>query len=100
MGASSSDEISSSVVRALIDTNVVLDLLLRREPWATQAQPLVGASAAGQVISFVPTSALTDVFHIGRRLVGIERAFDAIDRCLTDFQVLSGDRAIIEVARS
>jgi predicted nucleic acid-binding protein len=86
-------------LRVLLDTNVVLDLLLRREPWVTEAQPLVEAQDAGRVIAYLPTSAVTDVFYISRRLVGIERAFEVVDRCLEDFELVPVDQAILEAAR-
>lgn len=98
MAARSPDE-TTRPLRILVDTNVVLDLLLRREPWVTEAQPLVEASAAGQVLAYLPTTTLTDIFYIGRRLVGIERAFEAVDRCIADFELLPVDRIIIQAAR-
>jgi predicted nucleic acid-binding protein len=87
------------ILRALIDTNVILDLLLRREPWVTDAQPLVDAQDVGRVTVYLPTSALTDIFYISRRLVGIDHAFEAVDRCLEDFVIVPVDRALAEAAR-
>jgi hypothetical protein len=58
-------------LRVLADTNVVLDQLLRREPWFTEAQPFWQARDAGQVIAYLPSSVLTDIFHISRRQVGV-----------------------------
>lgn len=87
------------VLRLLLDANVILDLMLRREPWLTQAQELINARDAGRVIGYLPSSALTDVFYIARRLVGIQQAFDVIDRCLDDFEVLPVDRSLLEAAR-
>ena len=86
-------------LRVLIDTNVVLDLMLRREPWCTEAQPLVDAREAGQIIGYLPASVLTDIFYISRRIVGSDSAFDVLDRCLQDFELLPVDRPIIEAAR-
>lgn len=51
------------------------------------------------MICYLPTSTLTDIFYISRRLVGIDRAFDTLDRCLADFELLAVDRTIIEAAR-
>lgn len=87
------------ILRVLLDTNVVLDLMLRRAPWADQAQPLVDAREAGQLIGYLPASVLTDIFYISRRLIGVDRAFEVVDRCLEDFELLPVDRAIIETAR-
>lgn len=82
-----------------MDTNVILVLMLRREPWLTQAQDLINARDAGRVVGYLPSSALTDIFYISRRLVGIERAFDVVDNCLEDFELLAVDRPLIESAR-
>jgi predicted nucleic acid-binding protein len=83
----------------LLDTNVVLDLLLRREPWINQMQPLIEARDAGRVIAYLPASVLTDIFYISRRIVGITRAFEAVDRCLEDFALLALDRTVLAAAR-
>lgn len=49
-------------VGVLIDTNVIVDLLLRREPRVTQATPLWNAHDMGLIDSCVPASVLTDIF--------------------------------------
>jgi predicted nucleic acid-binding protein len=40
-------------MRALLDTNVVLDVLLRRSPWLAQAEPLWDASQSGALESCI-----------------------------------------------
>lgn len=87
------------VLHLLVDTNVDLDLLLARDPWMTQARPLVDAQDAGRVAVHLAASVVTDVFYIGRRLVGIDQAFLAVDRCLEDFELVPINRAILEAAR-
>lgn len=96
MGASQN---AKTPYRVLIDTNVALDFLLRREPWLTEAQALLDAHARGEVIGYVPASAVTDIFYISRRLVGAEKAFEAVDLCLQAFEVVAIDRAVLDAAR-
>lgn len=55
-------------LRALLDTNVILDVLLRREPCFGEAQPLIDARDKGHLVRYVPESAVTDVFYSSRRL--------------------------------
>lgn len=86
--------------RALIDTNVALDFLLRREPWLTEAAGLIAAHADGSVVGYMPASTITDIFSISRRIVGAEKAFETIDLCLDAFEILAIDRAISDIARS
>lgn len=86
-------------MKILIDTSVALDVLLRRVPWVTEAIQIWAACESGAISGALPSSALTDVFFIVRRELGIEGAFAAIDRCLSVFEVLTVDRATITAAR-
>lgn len=86
-------------LRVLVDTNVILDLMLRREPWLTQAQPLLDARDARLVRGYIPASALTDIFCISRRLIGVDQAFAVVDGCLGDFEILAVNRRMLEHAR-
>lgn len=93
-------EATTQPLRVLIDTNVVLDQFLRREPWASEAQGLVNAYSQGKVIGYMPASALTDVFYISRRIVGVEKAFYVVDLCRDAFELIAVDRAVIDLART
>lgn len=86
------------LLRVLVDTNVVLDQLLQRDPWYTNAQPFWRARDAGQVVAYVPASALTDIYYIGRRQVGNDLARQAVARCLREFGLLAVYRAMLEAA--
>jgi predicted nucleic acid-binding protein len=85
-------------LHALLDTNVILDLLLRRDPWYTQAIPVWEARDQGRFFAYVPASALTDVFYLCRKQIGIRDALAAVEMCVTGFEVLTVDRSIIEAA--
>jgi predicted nucleic acid-binding protein len=88
------------MLRVLLDTNVVLDWLLDRKPWSDEAQPMWDLRDAERLIGFMPASALTDVFYIARRQVGISGAEDAVDRCLAAFQILAVDKTLLQQARA
>ena len=85
-------------MRALLDTNVVLDVLLRRAPWLAQAEPLWEASQAGALESCISASSLTDIYYISRRLVGREKAREIVRACLDVLTVLPVDAALLEDA--
>lgn len=87
-------------MRALIDTNVVLDWLLDRTPWSEEATPLWDARDAGQLIAYLPASVLTDIFYIVRRQAGIPAAFSAIDRVFAAFGLLAVDAPLLAQARA
>ena len=81
-----------------MDTNVVLDLLLGREPWATEAKPIWDARDAGRLESYVTASILTDIYYICRKQIGADRARAAVGECLHRFIILVVDRALLEMA--
>lgn len=87
------------VLRVLLDTNVVLDWLLDRQPWADEALPIWQARDTGQLIAYIPASVLTDIFYIARRQVGSEAALAGVDQSLA-LEVVPVDKAILLRARA
>ena len=51
-------------MKALIDTNVILDALMSREPWAASAQSLLRAAAMERFKCYITASQTTDIFYI------------------------------------
>ncbi|MGZ3582957.1 MAG: PIN domain-containing protein [Ktedonobacterales bacterium] len=87
------------IVRVLLDTNVVLDWLLDRAPWADEALPLWQARDTGRLIAYIPASVLTDIFYIARRQVGAIAALAGVDQTLA-LEVVAVDKAILLRARA
>jgi predicted nucleic acid-binding protein len=86
-------------VRVLIDTNIVLDFLLQREPFFQDAEFLFQAIDMGQVIGYVTATTLTDIFYISRRHTrSIEQARQAVLEILTVMAICPIDRAVLESA--
>jgi len=96
--ADAADPPTPQVWRVLLDTNVVLDWLLDRHPWADEALPLWQASDQGRLIAYLPASVLTDIFYIARRQVGAEAALAAVDRSLA-LEVLPVEKSTLLRAR-
>ncbi len=85
-------------MRVLLDTNVVLDALLKREPWAETAKSLWEANDDGRVAGYLTASTLTDIFYIARKLSGVAMARDAVKLCLEAFEICVVDRFALEEA--
>jgi predicted nucleic acid-binding protein len=88
----------AGLAQALLDTNVVLDLFLQRDPWYTQAQPMWEARDQGRLFAYLPASVLTDIFYICRKLVGSDRAKRIVEDCLAGYVILPVDRVVLERA--
>lgn len=82
-----------------MDTNLILDFLLQREPFFSNADLLFQAIDSGYVVGCVTATTITDIFYIARRYTGsIEQARQAISDILTALTICPVHRAILEIA--
>ena len=61
-------------MKAMIDTNVVLDVLLQREPFFQASYEVMKRSALEQVEGFVSATAATDIFYLLRKAMKDSKA--------------------------
>ena len=54
-------------MKLLIDTNVVLDVLLRREPFFRTAAEVLNLTQLDEVREYVSASAITDIYYIANK---------------------------------
>lgn len=54
-------------MRVIIDTNVILDILLKREPFFTDSYGTVKKALESHTDCFVSASAVTDIFYLLRK---------------------------------
>jgi len=86
-------------MKILIDSTIVLDFLLQREPFFQDADRLFQAIGKGQVIGYGTATTLTDIFDISRKHTqSIEKAKQAVSEVLTAIAICPIDRAVVEVA--
>jgi predicted nucleic acid-binding protein len=85
-------------MRVLLDTNVVLDLLLERDPWRAEAEAIAWAGADGRVEARVCASSITDIYYISAKLVGADKARRIVRNCLDLLQVVNVTRDLLDAA--
>ncbi len=86
-------------MRVLVDTNIVLDFLLQREPFSQDAELLFQAIDSGQVVGYVTATTLTDIFYISRKhTLSIDQARQAVSETLTVMVICPVNRAVLESA--
>lgn len=80
-------------MKVLIDTNIVLDFLLQREPFFQDAERLFQAIDADRIIGYITATTLTDIFYIARQHTrSIEKARQTVAEILTVMAVQSTAR--------
>ncbi len=87
-------------MKVLLDTNVVLDFLLVRQPWYPEAVQVWDAHQDGRVTAYVAAFSLPTVFYIVRRQADLQRAHDSLKICLETLEILPLQRSTLESART
>jgi predicted nucleic acid-binding protein len=79
-------------MRVLLDVNVILDTMLQRPPWHTEADAILQAAALGQVTCATATISLATIFYVGRKVVGTPAVRAAVRKYLVAFEILPVDK--------
>lgn len=85
-------------MRVLFDTNVVLDVLLDRQPHAPDAVQLFAHVERGAVDGLLGATTLTTIHYFARKEVGETGARGRIGMLLQTFAVAPVTRAVLEDA--
>ncbi|MEJ5198886.1 MAG: PIN domain-containing protein [Anaerolineae bacterium] len=82
----------------LLDTNVVLDFLLDREPFAEAATEIWEANRQGRIEAYVSAITPVNIFYIARKLRGVEVARQIVEGLLNECRIAMVDRAVLQDA--
>ena len=85
-------------MRVLVDTNVVLDLLLARSPFADTAAGVFALVENSRVEGFLCATTITTVDYILGQTLPPQKARDALQRLLDLFGVAPVNRPVLEQA--
>jgi predicted nucleic acid-binding protein len=87
-------------MRVLLDTNIVLDFLMNRMPWANDATALWQASGAGKFEAYISAITPVNVFYIVRKSSGIALAQQIVTSMLASAAMYPIDRTVLRTALS
>ena len=77
-------------MRWMIDTNVILDVLLNREPFFQSSKAVLALCENRKVQGFVSASMITDIFYLTRKaLHSLDDTYQVIDALLNTVSVLT-----------
>ena len=75
-------------MKLLVDTNVVLDILLRREPYYENAARIAVLSENEYISCYIPASAFTDIYYITQKeLKNKESSVELLTNLLNTFRI-------------
>ena len=87
------------VFKVFVDTNVILDIFLKREPFFDNSQKLVVELPGKNFIPFISSSSVTDIYYICKKS-GMEKnvILEKFKELLKTFEVLIIDKDSINSA--
>ena len=85
-------------MKILVDTNVVLDVMLDREPFSLHAAKLLSKVESKKLAGFLGATTVTTIYYIARKTVGSEQARMEIDKLFKIFEVAPINKPILESA--
>ncbi len=87
-------------MRILFDTNVVLDVLLDREPFSSTSAKLFSKVESGEISGYVCATTITTIHYLTRKVIGVDPAMEEIKKLMKLFEVAPVNRAVLDSAVS
>lgn len=85
-------------MRVLFDTNIILDVLLEREPFAALSAELVNQVETGKIEGFLCATTLTTIDYLVGKSQSKSQARTALKTLLTLFHIAKVDQKILTQA--
>jgi predicted nucleic acid-binding protein len=85
-------------MRVLFDTDLVLDLVLDREPFADAAAAVFTLHENGRIRGYISGITMVNVFYLTRKSKGISGARKAVEELLATLSVCPLDQLVLENA--
>ena len=85
-------------MKVLLDTNVILDYALEREPWFVDSEQILYLSEQKQIITYVSASTISDLYYILRKIKSKELALEFIRNLIEICCIATVDRSVIAMA--
>ncbi len=82
----------------LFDTNVVLDLVLDREPDAKNAEALFSLAEDKLIIGFLGATTITTIHYISRKTIGLQKTKIVIEKLLEIFEIAPVNDVVLKKA--
>jgi predicted nucleic acid-binding protein len=85
-------------MKVLLDTNIILDIALQRQPYFDESNQLLSLVQEKQLEGYVSASTFGDLYYIIRKAQGRELTLDFLTRLATICRVAAVDEAAITLA--
>jgi predicted nucleic acid-binding protein len=85
-------------LKVLFDTNVILDVLLQRQPYMASATKLMAAAETSQISGYLGATTVTTLFYLYAKASSSRDAKKAVDKLLQIFNVAPVNHNVLHAA--
>lgn len=82
-------------MRIVLDTNIILDIALKREPHFLDSSAVFKKIDSSVVYGFVTATTITDIYYISKKEKGHQVSIDFISNLIEIIDVIGIDRRVI-----
>lgn len=88
------------MMRVLLDTNIILDFVLNRSPFAADAAAILRAHQKGDIEGYISAITPVNLYYIARKMKGASESRRLVGQILASLKVCSVDQSVLQVAHS
>lgn len=85
-------------MRVLVDTNVLLDFFLNRQPFFQSAQSIFTKQKTGIFTGYITSITVVNLYYIAKKILGDSQARLIIQSTLSVFLVIPSNHALLSTA--
>ena len=85
-------------MRVLFDTNVLMDVLLERQPFVHESAAVVDQVVRGAVTGLIGATTVTAIFYLASREIGSKEAMRQIQKLMNLYEVAPVTRSLLDAA--
>lgn len=85
-------------MKVLLDTNVIVDVALERQPYFSDSETVLSLVEQGQIEGYISASTFSDLYYIIRKDKGRNLTLEFLSEIFTFCRVATVDRAAINMA--
>lgn len=85
-------------VKVLIDTNILVDVALGRDPFFDQSEQIVRLAEQKQIEGYISVSTFSDLYYVLRRVKGRDWTLQFLQQMAAICQIAAVDQSVISMA--
>lgn len=85
-------------MKVLLDTNIIIDVALERQPYVTNSETVLAFVEQRQIEGYISASTISDLYYIIRKQKGRNSTIEFLQEILTFCQIATVNQTVITMA--